>query len=155
HPTTNRCNRYSRSLRYDYLRTRSAAFLLRRYDRRYDEHGLWGRATMTGYQIQGPARHCAASGRELRPGERFYSALLEEAGRLVRKVSAAEAWSAPPAGAVAYWCGRIPASGRPRQPTINDELLIDCFEHLGDAQEPAQRNFRYVVALLLMRRKRF
>jgi hypothetical protein len=110
---------------------------------------------MTGYQIQGPARHCAASGRELRPGERFYSALFDEAGKFVRKDYAAEAWSAPPAGAVAYWCGRIPASGRPRQPTINDELLIDCFEHLGDAKEPAQRNFRYVVALLLMRRKRF
>ena len=38
---------------------------------------------------------------------------------------------------------------------INDELLVDCFEHLGAATEPGQRNFRYVVALLLMRKKRF
>jgi hypothetical protein len=110
---------------------------------------------MTPYQIQGPTRQCAATGRELRPGEQFYSVLFDEAGQFVRKDYAADAWSAPPPAAVAYWSGRIPASGRPRQPTINDELLLDCFEHLGDATEPAQRNFRYVVALLLMRRKRF
>jgi hypothetical protein len=110
---------------------------------------------MTPYQIQGPARQCAATGRELQPGERFFSVLFEEAGQFARKDFAADAWPGPPEGAVAYWSGRIPASGQSRRPMINDDLLIDCFEHLGEATEPAQRNFRYVVALLLMRRKRF
>ncbi|MCE9530780.1 MAG: hypothetical protein K8T89_06605 [Planctomycetes bacterium] len=109
---------------------------------------------MTPYQIQGPARQCAATGRELRPGERIYSVLLEEAGQFVRKDYAADAWPGPPANSAAYWCGRIPASGAARRPTINEEWLIDCFTHLSEATEPAQRNFRYVVALLLMRRKR-
>jgi len=110
---------------------------------------------MSIYQIQGPARQCATSGRELRPGERFYTVLLDEAGLFVRKDYAADAWSGPPEGYVAYWSGRIPASGSPKRPTFNDEWLVDCFTHLGEATEPAQRNFRYVVALLLMRRKRF
>jgi hypothetical protein len=110
---------------------------------------------MTPYQIQGPARQCTGSQRELRAGERFYSVLLEEAGQLVRRDYAADVWPGPPEGAIAYWCGRIPASGQPRRPTINDEWLLDCFTHLGEAKEPAQKNFRYVVALLLMRRKRF
>ena len=110
---------------------------------------------MTPYQIQGPARQCAASGRELRAGERFYSVLLEEAGQLVRKDYASDAWPGPPPGAIGYWSGRIPASGQPRRPTINDEWLLDCFAHLGEAKAPAQKNFRYVIALLLMRRKRF
>jgi hypothetical protein len=110
---------------------------------------------MTPYQIQGPARLCAASGRELQPGERFHSVLLDEAGRFVRKDYAVDAWPGPPVDAIAHWCGRIPASGQPRRPMINDELLVDCFEHLGQATEPGQRNFRYVIALLLMRRKRF
>jgi hypothetical protein len=110
---------------------------------------------MTPYQIQGPARQCAATGRELRPGERYYCALFEEAGQFVRRDYAADAWPGPPAGAIAYWSGRIHASGQPRRPTINDEWLLDCFAHLGEAKEPAQKNFRYVVALLLMRRKRF
>ena len=110
---------------------------------------------MTVYQIQGPARQCAISGRELAPGERYYSALLDEGGQFVRKDYAGDAWPGPPVGAIAHWCGRIPATGQPRRPTINDEWLIDCFAHLGEAREPAQKSFRYVVALLLMRRKRF
>jgi hypothetical protein len=31
---------------------------------------------------------------------------------------------------------------------------VDCFHHLEAATEPARVNFRYVVALLLMRRRR-
>jgi len=105
-------------------------------------------------QIQGPTRVCAASGRELKPGEKFYGVLLEETGQFVRRDFAPETWTAPPQGAVAYWVGRIPAADRPRKPTFNDDLLIDCFGHLADASEPDRLNFRYVVALLLMRRKR-
>ncbi len=109
---------------------------------------------MTAYQIQGPARLCARSGRELKPGEKFFSVLLETAGELARQDYAADAWPGPPEGAIAWWCGRIPAAGQPQRPVINDEWLVDCFSHLTDATEPGKRNFRYVVALLLMRRKR-
>ena len=41
---------------------------------------------MTDYQIQAPTRRCAVSGRELRPGEKYHAALLDEAGRFVRRV---------------------------------------------------------------------
>jgi hypothetical protein len=34
-------------------------------------------------------------------------------------------------------------------------LLVDCFEHLTDTTDASKLRFRYVVALLLMRRKRF
>ena len=104
--------------------------------------------------IQGPTRLCAGTGRELRPGERFYGVLVEEAGRFVRRDFAADAWTLPPSGAVAYWAGRVPAAERPRKPAFNDDLLRDCFAHLAAATEPDRLNFRYVVALLLMRRKR-
>jgi len=110
---------------------------------------------MIPYQIQGPARLCSVTGRELTAGEKIYSALFDEAGQFVRKDYAASAWLGPPESAVAWWSGRIPAIGQTRRPTINDDLLLDCFAHLGEATEQAQRNFRYVVALLLMRRKRF
>jgi hypothetical protein len=110
---------------------------------------------MTNYQLHGPARVCAASGRELRPGERAYSVLTDEGGPFVRRDYAADAWPGPPDGAVAWWVGRVPDAGKAAKPVINDELLVDCFEHLTDTTDPARQNFRYVVALLLMRRKRF
>ena len=109
---------------------------------------------MTTFDIQGPARVCAVSGRELKPGDRYFAALADEDGKFVRRDYAADAWAGPPAGAVAYWAGRVPASDAARKPTFNDGLLADCFQHLAGAAEPDRVNFRYVVALLLMRRKR-
>ena len=106
------------------------------------------------FDIGGPARVCAATGRELRAGERIYSALADEAGKFVRRDYAADAWAGPPAGTVAFWAGRVPASDKPRKPTFNDDLLLDCFHHLAAAADPDRVNFRYVVALLLMRRRR-
>jgi hypothetical protein len=110
---------------------------------------------MTDYEIQGPARVCAATGRELKPGDRFHAVLTEEGGKLVRTDYAADAWPGAPAGAVAHWAGRVPASDKPQKPVVNDEVLLDCFERLKDSADADGLNFRYVAALLLMRRKRF
>ena len=41
-----------------------------------------------------------------------------------------------------------------RLPRFDDEMLMDCFRRLGGETEPGRVNFRYVIALLLMRRKR-
>jgi len=110
---------------------------------------------MTDYEIQGPTRVCAATGRELKPGDRFHAVLTERAGKFVRTDFAAEAWPGAPLEAVAHWSGRVPADDKPRKPVINDEVLLGCFERLQDATDTDGLNFRYVAALLLMRRKRF
>jgi hypothetical protein len=111
---------------------------------------------MTEYDIQGPARACAVTGRELKPGDRFYAVLREDGGKLVRSDTAADAWTGPPDGVVAYWAGKVPAAtDKPRRPVVNDEVLLDCFERLAGTGDADGLNFRYVAALLLMRRKRF
>ena len=109
---------------------------------------------MTDYQIQPNSRRCFVSGRELKPGERFYSVLLEEAGRFVRREYSSEAWQGPPEGAFSFWAGKVPARESEGRPPIDDDMLLDCFARLEGQNEPARVNFRYVLALLLMRRKR-
>jgi hypothetical protein len=110
---------------------------------------------MTDYEIQGPTRVCAASGRELKPGEPFHAVLTERDGKFNRADFAADAWSGAPAEAVAHWSGRVPADDKPRKPIINDEVLLGCFDRLKETSDADGLNFRYVSALLLMRRKRF
>jgi hypothetical protein len=110
---------------------------------------------MIEYQIQANTRRCAASGRDLRPGEKFYSVLLEEGGGFVRKDYASEAWQGPPPGAFSFWAGKVPTDEAARRPRIDDELLVDCFQRLEGQTDPGRLNFRYIVALLLLRRKRF
>jgi hypothetical protein len=107
------------------------------------------------YQIQPNSRRCAVTGRELQPGERFYSALLEEDRQLVRKDYSQEAWQGPPLGAVSFWTGHVLADTEKLKPRFDDDLLEDCFQRLDGQTEQSRVNFRYVVALLLMRRRRF
>jgi hypothetical protein len=109
---------------------------------------------MADYQIQESTRRCAASGRELRPGEKYFSVLFDEGGKFVRKDYACENWLGPPDGAFSFWQGKVPAKDEKRRPPIDDELLLDCLRRLEGEEEPGRVNFRYVVALLLMRRKR-
>jgi hypothetical protein len=110
---------------------------------------------MTDYQIQPNTRHCAATGRELRPGDRYYSVLLEEGGKFVRKDYSADAWQGAPTGAFSFWQGRIVGGQAPKRPPIDDDLLLDCFQRLEGETGQARVNFRYVLSLLLLRRRRF
>lgn len=110
---------------------------------------------MTEYQIQTNTRRCAVTGRELRPGEKIYSVLMDEGGKFVRRDYASEVWKGPPKDAFSFWLNRVPAQQESRRPRIDDELLFDCFRRLEGQSEPKRLSFRYVVALLLMRRKRF
>jgi hypothetical protein len=110
---------------------------------------------MIDYQIQPSTRRCCATGREMQPGERCYSVLLDEGGKLVRKDYSPEAWQGPPADAFSFWAGRVAAPQGRRRPAFDDEVLLDCFGRLEGQTEPGRINLRYVVALLLMRRRRF
>jgi hypothetical protein len=107
------------------------------------------------YQIQPNSRRCAVTGRELQPGERFFSVLLDEDRQFVRRDYSQEAWQGAPPGAVSFWTGHVLAATDKQKPRFDDELLEDCFQRLEGQSEPGRVNFRYVVALLLMRRRRF
>jgi hypothetical protein len=109
---------------------------------------------MIDYQIQPSTRRCSITGRELQPGERCYSVLLEEGSKFVRKDYSVEAWQGPPEGAFSFWMGRLALPQSKRRQPIDDEMLMECFQRLEGQLEPSRLRFRYVVALLLMRRRR-
>src|SRR5690348_13006620 len=109
---------------------------------------------MTEYQIQPNTRRCSVTGRELLPGDRFYTVLLEEGDHFVRKDFASDAWQGPPEGTFSFWTGKVPAAQDSQKPRFDDDLLEDCFQRLDGQTDPSKVNFRYVVALLLLRRKR-
>ena len=106
------------------------------------------------YEIQPHTRRCVMTGRELNPGERYYAALIEDGARFVRHDYSAEAWTGPPEGTFSFWAGRVPPPQEEARLRVDDDLLEDCFQRLEGQTDPGRINFRYVVALLLMRRKR-
>ena len=109
---------------------------------------------MTDYQIQASTRRCALTGREIQPGDRYYSVLLDEGGTFVRKDYSESSWQGPPQGAFSFWKTRLGPDHKPRRLPIDDELLLECFHRLEGELQPAKVAFRFVLALLLVRRKR-
>lgn len=110
---------------------------------------------MLDYQIQPNTRRCSVTGRELLPGERYYTALLEEGATFARRDYSSEAWTGPPTGSFGFWTGAVPSDPDKHKPRFDDDLLEECFHRLEGQTDQGKVNFRYVVALLLIRRKRF
>jgi hypothetical protein len=109
---------------------------------------------MTGYQIQDSTLRCARTGRELQPEEKYYSVLFVRDNAFVREDISLDAWQGPPDDAFSFWRARVPPRGQTRRIVVDDEVLLDCLNRLADELDPPRLNFRYVLALLLMRRKR-
>ena len=102
------------------------------------------------YEVQRSARHCTTSGREFSPGEEFFSVLMAEGAELRRYDYAVEAWQGPPAGAIGWWKSQAAQNTKRPQWAPND-VLLQCFDELAD--QPARQDMRYVLALLLVRRR--
>jgi hypothetical protein len=47
----------------------------------------------------------------------------------------------------------MPAAEEKRKLFVDDEVLCTLFERLADAAEPAKINFRFMLALVLMRKR--
>ena len=108
---------------------------------------------MLEYQIQRCTRQCAATGRELRPGEPFYSVLLRQDGQIVRRDYSHDAWEGPPPEALAWWHSRMPQATSGKPTWAPNQVLIEYFERLLEDADPSQAELTYVLALLLVRRR--
>lgn len=120
------------------------------------------------YDIARPTGVCAATGRELVPGEPVVVALIERDGAapLERLDFSLDAWARgerdPGGGRVfAYWRTTQPSpNARPRT-FIDDDALLELFHdsadddslHADDAERRARSAFRFVLALILCRKR--
>lgn len=80
--------------------------------------------------------------------------LHERDGQLLREDVSLEAWTTPPEGAFAWWQAKAPAAGISNRLVIDDGLVYDCFVRLEGNDDPQKVNFRYVLALWLLRKRK-
>ncbi|MEX2092293.1 MAG: hypothetical protein WD971_06430 [Pirellulales bacterium] len=103
------------------------------------------------FEIQRSTRRCAATDRALEPGEVCYSVLEVRGADIVRKDYAASAWSGPPAESFGWWKSRVPEPHAKKIKLAPNDVLLELFDHL--AERPENEDMRYVLALLLVRRR--
>jgi hypothetical protein len=105
------------------------------------------------YEVQRSTRHCTVSGREFAPGETYYSALVAEGMDLKRYDYAADAWPGPPAETVGWWKSQIPDRTTARKHWAPNDVMLQFWDEL--AEQPHKQDMRYVLTLLLIRRRVF
>ena len=103
------------------------------------------------FEVQRCTRRCAATDRALEPGELSYSVLEVHGADVVRKDFCSEAWSGAPESALGWWKTRIPEPSSKKVKLAPNEVLLDLFDELAD--RPEQCDLRYVLTLLLIRRR--
>lgn len=117
------------------------------------------------YEIGRSTGVCAATGRELTPGEAIVVALVEREGSdgFDRAEFAAEAWDGPRRLSdgrriFAHWKTTLSEPNSKARLLIDDESLVDMFDQLceGAGQEGEDRSraaLRYLLALVLCRKR--
>ncbi|MEX2175413.1 MAG: hypothetical protein WD872_13710 [Pirellulaceae bacterium] len=106
---------------------------------------------MIDFEVQRCSRRCSATDRELKDGETCYSVLVSEGASVVRRDYSAEAWPGPPEKALGWWKSTVVDPNIGRLAWAPNDVMLNYFERLGE--DPAAEDTRYVLALLLVRRR--
>lgn len=107
------------------------------------------------YDVEKPTGRCALTGRAFTPGEPYVATLVEEGDSLKRVDVAREVWDAGrrPENLFSHWMAVAPEPNAKRKLFVDDEVLMNLLERLGDAEQPQRVAFRFVLTLILMRKK--
>lgn len=108
---------------------------------------------MEQWEIQRTAGVCAGTGRRLEPGEEYVAALLDRKTHFERVDYSREFWQANPPEVYSFWRTRIPLPAQKKKMFVDDGVLVNFFERLAGETEPLKVNFRFVLALILMRKR--
>ena len=113
-----------------------------------------GKSSQSGYDVARPQGVCAVTGHAITPDEKFMAALRETPTGFERVDVSMSAWpDFDRKDIVAFWQTTMPKSEQKKKLFVDDEVLCQLFERLADVQEPAKLNFRFVLGLILMRKR--
>lgn len=103
---------------------------------------------------------CLACGKELQPEEDIVALVRTGEEELLRQDYHRDCWESLGKNAPAndpevlgVWRTRVPRPEEKKKLLVDDSLIINFFERLDGADDSAKINFRYVLALILMRKK--
>jgi hypothetical protein len=103
------------------------------------------------FEVQRTSRRCTATDAPLEPGDVCFSVLEVQGADVIRKDFCTAAWKDPPGEALAWWRTQIPEPTAKKIKLAPNDVLLELFDQLAD--DPAHCDLRYVLTLLLVRRR--
>ena len=111
------------------------------------------------WNISKSLHRCEQCGKEFAEEEGYFSALYDTGVEFNRKDFCVACWENPEAPqrehVFSFWKTEIPKADEPRKMFVDDSVIFDFFQRLApEDEEPTKRNFRYILGLMLMRKKK-
>ncbi len=99
---------------------------------------------------------CASCLREFAPGDEHYSAVFREGEGFLRRDYCELCWDARGKGEeLSFWRTRVPHPEEKHARYVDDSVMLKLFSELHGKEEGKDVRFRFVLALMLARRKVF
>ena len=109
---------------------------------------------MADWTINKPLGECSGTGRQIEPGEEYFGALVETEEGLERRDYSAEYWEKEKPEVFCFWRTKLADPEEKKELFVSDEMLMAFFERLANETDAEKVNFRFVLALVLMRKRR-
>jgi hypothetical protein len=109
---------------------------------------------MDEWEINKPLGQCSGSGKKIEHGQEYFAALVETQQGLQRQDFCEEFWQKEKPNVFCYWKTKLPEPNQKKQIFVDDEMLMSFFERLENETDAEKLNFRFVLALILMRKRR-
>ncbi len=107
------------------------------------------------YSLAKAQDKCQVCHNTINPDQKFMASLREIPTGLERLDICDACWgNFDKSNLLAYWHATMRPATAKKQIFVDDEVLCDLFARLGDTQEPAKLQFRFVLGLILMRKRR-
>ena len=108
------------------------------------------------YNISKFLGQCSLCGREVAPGGELVATVREGDEEFLRRDYCPECWEssgAEGAEVLGVWRTRVRRPQEKKKLFVDNEMLVNLFGRLAEATEGQKVNFRFVLALVLMRKK--
>jgi hypothetical protein len=108
---------------------------------------------MDEWTINKPLGQCHGTGIKIEPGQEYFGALVKTEEGLQRRDFCADYWESEKPDVFCYWKTKLPHPDQRKQLFVDDQMLMAFFERLEKERDLEKVNFRFVLALVLMRKR--
>jgi hypothetical protein len=109
---------------------------------------------MEQWDINKPLGQCYGTGKKIEYGEDYFGALVETDEGLQRRDFCVDYWQKEKPQVFCYWKTKLPHPDQKKQIFVDDDMLMAFFDRLAEETDPEKVNFRFVLAMILMRKRR-
>lgn len=109
---------------------------------------------MADWEIKKTLGQCFGTGREFEINEEYFAALVQGEEGLERRDFSTDYWNEAKPPVYCFWKTKMPNPEQKKKLFIDDDMLMAFFDRLADETDPEKLSFRFVLTLILMRKRK-